>query len=148
MSTAGSKGQDSGPAPSAGEDPELILAALAGVPDVGDTFTYCDKFGGEHGYRVTCWLRRRPPRTPHPDPAVEEMIQELARRYPPRGHGPDRVPLVFCRREEAEYVGGAGVAGIIVRVSDVRVTGRVNWLPEHIADERRMANLQAGESLA
>lgn len=139
---------------------EVILHALAGyIPDVGDTFTYTHTFPNAPGYsetghyRVNGWLRRCPPR---PLPATEQgrltqqIINELraeGKWREPEGHGPDKVPLEFCRREQAEYVSGYGVAGVIVRVADVKVDGRVPWSQELLASARRHADMLAGEPL-
>lgn len=126
-------------------DAEIVLAALAGqVPDIGDTFTHT-VLGQTGRYRVAAWLRRRPPRAPDPDPRMEELLRDLETRYPRRGAGPDNVPLEFCRRWEAEYVEGHGVGGVIVRVADVRVTGRVQWSKDLLDGERKHAELIAGE---
>jgi hypothetical protein len=139
---------------------EDIVRVLAGyIPDVGDTFTHTVTFRNAPGYsatdryRVDGWLRRQQPR---PLPATEQgrltrqIIDELRAegKWPePEGHGPDKVPLEFCHRAQAEYVSGSGVAGVIVRVSDVKVDGRVPWKPELLADARRHANMLAGEPL-
>jgi hypothetical protein len=46
---------------------------------------------------------------------MRELLAE-GRIEPPRGAGPDKVPLDFCLRHEAEYVSGTGVDGTIARV--------------------------------
>jgi hypothetical protein len=116
------------------------------VPDIGEGFTVTDR-GGESSYRVTGWMARRPPREPYTGPDEQtrltyEIIDELIDRGqlpPPRGFGPDNVPLMFCLRDEAEYVSGRGVAGVIARVADITVTGP-RCVPEEItAAERRHA---------
>lgn len=144
-------------------------AALA--PDVGTTFTTTRVYryrrwawrpfpwyrkreiSDVHSYRVHAWLRRRPPR---PAPAdeqsalVQEILDELlaeGRIDPPRGAGPDNVPLDFCLRKEAEYVEGVGVAGTIVRVSDLVITGTVDWPPETLEREREHAIRLAGQQV-
>lgn len=141
------------------------------IPDVGDTFTvtdawtyrkwqwtpfprYCARtYTDQHSYRVTGWMRRRPPR---PEPRDErealtrQIIDEMladGRLEPQRGAGPDGVPLEWCHREDAEYVEGAGVGGIIQRVADVTVTGRVSWDEKTIQEYRDLANSLAGEPL-
>jgi hypothetical protein len=140
------------------------------VPDIGDTFTVVTTWQyrkwqwlpfpryarrvvtDEHSYRVTGWLRRRSPR---PEPTTPEEIfvrsildQALAEEGVKRqGHGPDNLPLEFCLRDQAEYVGGYGVGGTIQRVADVTVTGRVSWPEEHIAEQRERAVALAGEPL-
>jgi hypothetical protein len=141
------------------------------VPDIGDLFTEVTTFTSrkwqwlpfpwkrkhviawEHHYRVDAWLRRRPPR-PAPRTEQERVTREVMRELlaegriePPRGAGPDKVPLDFCLRHEAEYVSGTGVDGTIARVSDVTVTGRVSWPPEILDEHRRHAISLAGEPL-
>ena len=106
------------------------------IPDVGDCFEHhglCHHQSGEpcswdRSYRVTGWLKRAPVKYPE--------------CY--RAAGPDNVPLVFCVQDEAEYVSGYGTCGVIVRVSEVTVTGRVPWAEKTLAGERRMAELHIG----
>lgn len=141
------------------------------VPDIGDTFTVTREYRYRtwqwrpfpwyrehvitdvHKYRVSSWLRRRrPPPVPDDEMSrlVSEMLVEIRRKDPslaPRGTGPDSVPLEFCLREQAEYVGGSGVAGTIQRVRDITVDGRVSWSEQQLADERQRAISLAGEPL-
>lgn len=141
------------------------------IPDVGDTFTVTATWTYRRwqwapfpwhrrrvitdtaSYRVESWMRRRQPR---PEPATEEaafirqMIDEMiadGRMEGPRGFGPDRVPLEWCLREDAEYVSGYGVAGTIQRIADITVTGRVSWDESTIAYHREHAIALAGEPL-
>lgn len=102
------------------------------APDIGDLFTHDGRL-----YRVDAWLKdmampEAPAwnRSPHRD-RLGEILYEAQQRV-----GPDRKRVVFCIREEAEYVSGSGVAGCIVRVSDVTVTGRVDW-PEDLFEYAR-----------
>lgn len=95
------------------------------IPDIGDTFAH-----GDHTYRVDGWLK------PNPTPSAVSAR-----------HGPDRVPLVFCRRDEAVYVSGYGVCGRIVRVSDVVATGRVSWSEETIERERQSNQMLIGREV-
>jgi hypothetical protein len=57
------------------------------------------------------------------------------------------VPLSFCRREEAVYIGGTGICGVIAYIRDVALTGRVNWPEERLAEAREHAERFAGERL-
>lgn len=75
------------------------------VPNIGDQFEHQ---GRQH--TVASWLKR------NPAPTADS-----------RSVGPDRCPLVFCPRDEAEYV---GFTGGILRVADVKVTGRAGWTEE------------------
>lgn len=113
------------------------------VPDIGDTFTY----EGE-SFRVSGWLKRmarpEPPawdRSPFKD-VLDDLLYESQQRV-----GPDRERLMFCAREEAEYVSGTGIAGRIVRVSDVKVTGRVDWPEELFEHARHEANCLIGRPI-
>jgi hypothetical protein len=94
------------------------------VPDIGDLFEY-----DGHTFRVSGWLK----------PA--------ARRLASRDVGPDRCPLVFCARDEAVYLSGSGVCGVIVRVTDVEVTGRVDWSEESFARAHKSAELLIGREV-
>lgn len=113
------------------------------APDVGDTFTHNDR-----RYRVDGWLKRmarpEPPawdRSPHKD-MLDDLLYESQQRL-----GPDRERLIGCVREEAEYVSGYGIAGCIVRVTDVRVTGRVDWSEAEFEHARHMAAYMVGRAI-
>lgn len=95
------------------------------VPDVGETFEH----DGSR-YRVTGWLRR--------DTRAHFMMRDV---------GPDNCPLRHCLRDHAEYVTGYGVCGVIVRVSDVTVTGKVSWSDAQIEELRARAVLSAGRAI-
>ena len=131
---------------------EAVILGLRGVPRIGDTFAYAFEYrDGRRDrpgrFRVSCYLKRHvPPPWPSDMPGpVRELFEEMRRKYPPGGHGPDNVPLVVCRRDEAEYVEGVGVCGVIVRVSDVHADGRVDWPEELLASARHHAELLIGE---
>lgn len=132
------------------EEAEAVLAALRGIPQIGDTFNYAFTYRNGYsekpeGWRVSCFFKRYVP--PPLSPEVAELFESIGMGFTPtaRGAGPDNVPLVVCRREEAEYVEGVGTCGIIVRVSDVHVTGRVPWPEELLASERQHAEMLVGE---
>jgi hypothetical protein len=111
------------------------------APEIGATFTYRGR-----RYRVTGWLKPMPPKV---EPAAHErhflrdLIDDLL--YDAQQEvGPDRCKVVFCTREEAVYVSGAGVAGCLARISDIQVTGMVDWPPEYLAEARAYAERLAG----
>jgi hypothetical protein len=56
--------------------------------------------------------------------------------------GPDNCPLMYCTREEAEYVGVAGDR--IARVADVHVHGRATWPNDLLDHHRAIAKANAG----
>lgn len=88
------------------------------APDVGECFEYDPHgeiaMGWDRTYRVKGWMRR-----------------EGKRR-------------IFCTREEATHVVGAGVCGVIARVDGLKMIGRVDWTEELLTAERERANSKAG----
>ncbi len=131
------------------------------VPDVGDYFTVTDRLG-THDYRVISWLKPSRAFTVTPDgvaslpgrdwgdlaPEAIKILEQVTAQFPPRGVGEPNMPLSFCHREEAIFIGGAGVGGTIQRVRDVVVKGQVPWSEELLADARQHAELLAGERLS
>lgn len=108
----------------------MTNAIMRRVPAIGETFAYGSGISGPHRYRVSSWLCR-------------------AARAPiwASDHGPDRCKLRFCLRDEAEYVGGSGICGIICRVADVTIDGAVSWPPHILFEETQHAVWLAGQSL-
>ncbi|WP_315782287.1 hypothetical protein [Bradyrhizobium sp. SZCCHNPS1003] len=96
-------------------------ALIRRVPDIGETFEDGDP-PFRRGFRVSSWLKRAK--------RQHGMAQDV---------GPDNCKLVFCLRDEAEYVSASGVCGIIRRVEDVVITGRVPWSEEWIQESRSLA---------
>jgi hypothetical protein len=97
------------------------------APDIGDVFTETDDdWPIPRTYVVKGWLKRA----------------ERGER-----HGPDRCPLMFCTREEAEYIAGNGVCGVIRRAGEVSVTGRVGWSDERIQHQRDLHAVLVGRPL-
>jgi hypothetical protein len=141
------------------------------VPDIGETFIVSHTWTWRQwqwtpfpwyrrrthtetsSYRVNSWMRRRSPLPVshgEDDARIALMFAEMiadGRIDPPRGFGPDNVPMEFCHREEAEYVSGVGVGGVIARLDEITLTGRVPWSEELIRQERDHANQLAGEPL-
>ncbi|WP_316196644.1 hypothetical protein [Bradyrhizobium sp. SZCCHNS3053] len=102
-------------------------ALIRRVPDIGETFEVRE-YPFKHRYRVTSWFKRAK--------RQHGLAQDV---------GPDRCKLVSCLRDDAEYVGANGVCGIIRRVEDVVITGRVAWTEEMIDEERRYAISLVGQ---
>ncbi len=105
------------------------MALVRRVPDVGDTFED-GEYPFRHRYRVSCWMKRAK--------RQYGIAQDI---------GPDRCKLVFCLRDQAEYVSGSGVCGIIRRVEDIVIIGRVSWSEEWIEEGRRHAVWLAGQPI-
>lgn len=99
------------------------------IPDIGDTFAHDFGLGDGNVYdrtfRVSGWLKRA--------------------TGGGRKVGPDNCPLEFCPRDEAEYVSGSGVCGVILRAADVTIIGRVSWSGSVLAEERKGFNLLIGQ---
>jgi hypothetical protein len=102
-------------------------ALIRRVPDIGETFEDGDP-PFRHRFRVTSWLKRA--KNQH------SVAQDV---------GPDNCKLVHCLRDNAEYVAGYGVCGIIRRVEDITIIGRVSWSEEHIEESRQRAVRLVGQ---
>lgn len=93
------------------------------VPDVGETFTR-----DELACVVTAWLKRVP---------TEPLPEDLRALFP---DPPSRPPLlVFCVRDEAEYVSAYCGHGLVVPVAEAVVTGRASWKEVHFRHARQRA---------
>jgi len=93
------------------------------APEVGALFNYQGR-----GYRLTAYLKRMAP--PEPPAGERDPLRDLLTQIlydTQQKCGPDNERLVFCDRLEAEYACGAGVAGCIARLTDIEVTGMVDW---------------------
>jgi hypothetical protein len=123
------------------------------APDIGDII---QKIGSDPSkfetFRVTGWMKAMPDMVdPGPDASfMDSFCFELWQEAEASGdgrHGPDKKRLIWCIREEAEYVCGAGVCGVLWRIADCEVIGRVKWTEESIASERNHALCLVGERL-
>lgn len=102
----------------------MTTAVMLRVPDIGEVFE-----DGGHRFRVTGWLKR--------NARNSFWAQEI---------GPDRCKLIFCSRDDAEYISGYGVSGIIRRIGDVEIFDRINWPEAWIAELRQAQALLVGRS--
>lgn len=92
-------------------------------------------------YRVKGFMK---PATPPQDPdSLEAILFETAREFTE-----DQVRLERCPRNEAVYVSGAGVAGCIVKITDIEVVGMVPWDPEFLAQQEQSSRRLWGQVLA
>lgn len=85
---------------------DVGTALIRRVPDIGETFMVKDRWSA-HRYRVCAWMRKD-----------------------------SRGQFQFCLRDNAEYICGSGVAGIIRPVADIVIDGKVSW-PEAVIEEHR-----------
>ena len=114
-----------------------------GVPEIGDLVDHgLDSSGQAPGkFRVTGWLCKAEP-VASGDALVDEVLAEvLAEEAAERAAAgkPERVQLRWCLPEEATHVSLAGVCGAVAPISEVTVTGLVNWPEAHIASGRESA---------
>jgi hypothetical protein len=114
------------------------------VPDVGTIVEYgLDSFGKKPAtYRVDSWLKEAP--VPPPSDEFSSMMSHILYSSAQK-HGADQKRLMWCTREEAEYLSLSGIAGAIARVDAVKVIGRVSWSEEMIDEQRRQALAFVGE---
>lgn len=130
------------------------------VPDICDRVYHKDRkprpgYGGDT-FRVNSWLKTHveEPFVPSADDdpmtrLVAEILADLKAEQTPEEAAREaaQIKLVSCTREEAEYVSAYGICGVIWKLSDCVITGKVKWDPEHIEDERRRAHRNIGRTL-
>lgn len=113
-----------------------MIAQRTIAPVFGAIFEHAEK-----RYRVTGYMRRAvpPPESDWIAKILFDASQELTR---------DNVRLEWCPRANAEYVTGAGVAGCVVPVADVRVVGMVQWDKATLDTAEKASRALWGEILA
>lgn len=110
------------------------------APDVGSLVEYgTNSFGTEPGrYRVSGWLRAAPPPNLHPDDFIGSILYEACQELRDARDG-QRKRMQFCLREEATHLSLSGICGAIAPIEMCKVTGMVDWKPEHLEEERESA---------
>lgn len=116
-----------------------------GKPRLCETFIDNTDTERNDSWRVTSFYKTYVPRNDDSkvnqdviDLIEEIKAEEYAKMTPKEKERKDReYKVVQCSREEAEFVGGAGVAGTIRRIEDITITGRVKWEDRTIARHRR-----------
>ncbi|EKY4113635.1 TPA: hypothetical protein ACGW3M_001024 [Pseudomonas aeruginosa] len=106
------------------------------APDAGAIFD----LNGQQ-YRVTGWLAEVPASASKPAAWMAEILEGLSGTQ-------DMAPRYrWCHREEATHVAGYGVAGCVVPVTSIKVTGTVDWSAEQLQEARAIAEqlAQQGE---
>lgn len=125
------------------------------VPDVGtiievdDPYQFRDdsKYNGppkgKRHYRVNSWLKA----APEPKSTNSNSLSDTINSILDQGHRRfnDNKRLMWCSREEAEYLSCSGVSGAIIPVRDAKVIGRVNWSEDQIESHRNQANQLIGK---
>lgn len=124
--------------PSSSEGPNLASTALA--PDVGTLVEYgMNSFGTEPArYRVSGWIRVAPEPTLDPDDFIGQILFEACQEIRDKRDG-QKKRMQFCLREEATHLSLSGICGAIAPVELCKVTGKVGWPAEHLADAQAHA---------
>ena len=129
--------QASAPAPASPDDSSTVPVL---APDVGALVEYgTNSFGTEPGrYRVSGWMRVAPPPKLDPDDFLGNLLFEACQELRDARDG-QRKRMQFCLREEATHLSLSGICGAIAPVEMCKVTGMVDWRPEHLEEERESA---------
>ncbi len=108
-----------------------------GLPRIAETFTRKGK--GDTSYRVTGFYKTYVP-TELADNFTTKLLDKILAEEradmtdEERAYEENRMKIMQCTREEAEFVSGSGC---IARIQDITMTGRVNWGDRTIARARR-----------
>ena len=113
-----------------------------GLPRIAETFRKKDS-GSQ--YRLTSFYKTFVPKKAESEDEsfLDGLLADIKRKEreemtpDQRNLADSRFRIVQCEREEAEFVGGSGVAGCIARIEDIVLTGRVTWQDRTIARARR-----------
>jgi len=81
------------------------------------------------------------------DEIMEEILAEERAEMTPteRDRSNRRFKIIPCSREEAEFVSGVGVSGILLRLEDTEIIGVVEWEDSKIISERNEYNPDPNE---
>lgn len=106
----------------------------------GTTFHY-------HGasYRIEAFLCEMPKRVATGN-FLDDMLADWEAEEDakvPAGH--ERIKLRFCLPDEATFVAGSGVCGVVARITDIVVTGTVSWSEQCLAEAQAEAYRLARE---
>jgi hypothetical protein len=127
------------------------------VPDVGEIVRVRQGHPNEKWHtrhdgkpetmRVSSWLKswtppQRDPKLGHLRNRLAQILDESNREFEVGGK---RTRLVFCTRDEAEFVECVGVGGFTFGINEVEVIGVVSWTAETIEQERQQALALVGE---
>jgi len=117
-----------------------------GLPRIAETFKrrgVKEHHPWDNSYRVTSFYKTYVSERKTGNEMLDEIVAEIKKKEgvnmtaTERARKDSMMKIVQCTREEAEFVGGAGVSGCIARLEDIIITGRVNWEDRTIARARR-----------
>jgi hypothetical protein len=103
-------------------------------------------------YRVTAWLKSwKPPAPKMSEPndhraifaaMLRNGLSSTVREFEVDGK---MTRLVFCTREDAEFVEVVGACGLMFAIHEIEVVGKVSWSEDQIDQHRRQALMFVGE---
>ena len=108
------------------------------IPEIGDTFKIVNPdsvLGSEHSWRCTGYMKLVTPETMKYDEDKHGLGAMLNNLLIDSAQKKDGKIMMWCAKEEATHVTGAGVCGCMEKLSDIEVTGRVPWDDEMIQSE-------------
>lgn len=116
------------------------------VPEIGDTFKLsrdAEWPTRDHSWRVTGYMKLVTPETMKRDEnSLGDMLNNVLIDSAQKKDGKI---MMWCAKEEATHVTGAGVAGCMEKLSDIEITGRVSWSEEMIQDAVRQHERMIGQ---
>lgn len=128
---------------------EFVRRLTNPIPEIGDTFKVVDAEWPtkDHSWRVTGYMKLVTP---------EALKAEQSKKFTELGgmlndilidsaQKRDGKLMMWCKKEEATHVTGAGVAGCTRRLDEIVVTGRVPWDEETIQREVEQHERMIGE---
>ena len=126
-----------------------------GKPRIAETFKRKseiekERYPWDNSYRVTGFYKTYVPKKIKPETPEDKLSAEIIDKIladedakltqEERERKAKRIKVISCSRDEAEFVSGTSVGGVIAPLDDVIVTGRVNWEDRTIARARRDYN--------
>ena len=101
------------------------------APAVGTIFEYKDR-----RYRVKSWFKEID--VPRSDDWIDDIL------YDANHKNKNGKNWQWCARKEATHVSGSGVGGCIAPISEIKITGRVNWSEDIFKEQEEHAIRQIG----
>lgn len=118
-------------------------SATPAAPAIGALFTYDGA-----GFRVTGYLKEYVAPPIDTSTVTGRLIAEiLAEEAAMRGNRPAPKRWRWCSREESTHVTGSGVCGCIAPITEIIVTGMVDWSAEELAQAEHEAKMLIGKMI-